>query len=152
LRLAAALLHLLGQEGRLAIRQLERQRTRTGLTVGVLMVAIVFVIGFGQSFRNSLRHIHDWWERVIAIDFYVRAAWPDLTTHITTAALPETLAEEIAALDGVEHVGKFNFIAARANDRPVVVLAFTVPPNRPPSLALVDGEPRAVQRGLLQGE
>src|SRR5207249_4523810 len=152
LHLAATLLQPLGQEGRLALRQLARQRTRTTLTAGVLMVAVVFVIGFGQSFRNSLRHIHAWWERVIAMDFYVRAAWPDLTAHITTAALPETLAEEIAALDGVEQVGKMNFIAARANDRPVVVLALTVPTDRPLSLALVEGEPGTVRRGLLQGE
>ncbi len=153
MRLAAVLLKsLLGQEGSLAIRQLTRHRTRTTLTAGVLLVAVVFAIGFGQSFRNNLRHIHDWWERVATIDFYIRGAWPDMSVHIKTAALPEALAEEIGVLDGVEQVGKFSFVTARAGGRPVVILAFTVSADRPPSLALAEGEPLAVQRGLLQGE
>jgi putative ABC transport system permease protein len=152
-RLAGLLLRPLGgREGSLALRQLLRHRARTALTAGVLLVAVVFAVGFGQSLRNNVRHIYEWWERVIDIDFYVRGSWPDQTAQITTAAVPEALAEEIAALDGVERVGKFSFVAARAGGRPVVILAFTVFPEQPVSLALVHGDPDDARHGLLQGE
>jgi len=143
---------LLGNEGMLAVRQLSRRRTRTSLTAGVLMVATVFAIGFGQTYLNSIDHIRDWFKRIIATDFYVRAAWPDPTVAITTAPIPESLAGEIARLDGVDHIGKFNFILTRAHGRSVVILAFSASADRPLALLLAEGEARDVHQRFLQGE
>lgn len=143
---------LLGIEGGLALWQLGRHRTRTALTVGVLIVAIVFAVGFGQSFLNNLRHIHTWFDQIVQTDYYIRAAWPDATVNITTAAIPGALAQEVRSFPDVQHVDQVNFVLARAAGRPVIVLACSFAPDRPLPLALVDGEMAAVRRGLLEGD
>jgi putative ABC transport system permease protein len=152
-RLAATLLRpFLGVEGKLAMRQLGRHRARTALTVGVLLVAVVFAIGYGQSFLNNMRHMHAWFDRIVQTDFYIRGSWPDATLNITTAAVPEELAGEVRGLDGVEHVGQLNFVMARAGGRQVAVLAYSFAPDRPVPLALADGDALAVRQGLVHGE
>ncbi len=140
-----------GAEGGLAIRQLTRHRTRTALTAGVLLVAIVFAVGFGQSLMNNMRHLNDWFARIITADFYIRGTWPDPTVNITTAAVDETLVKEIADLKNVAHVGYVNFIPARVSGRSAVVLACSFTKERPLALALEDGDPEEVRRGLQQG-
>jgi putative ABC transport system permease protein len=154
LRLAArSLKPLLGIEGGLAFRQLRRHQGRTALTVGVLLIAVVFSIGFGQSLLNNIRHIHEWIDNLAAGDFYIRGAWPDPSASITTAALPEETADEIAGLDGrVERVDKFRFILTRAGGRPVAVMAYTFAEGQPAPLTWADGDPAAAVRGLLRGE
>src|SRR5262249_10291290 len=86
LRLTRRLLRaVLGVEGGLALRQLERRPGRTALTAAALLVAVLFAIGFGQAFRNQLAHINDWLARVSDCgDFFVRGAWPDATSAVTT--------------------------------------------------------------------
>jgi putative ABC transport system permease protein len=143
---------LLGVEGGLALRLIGRHPARTALTVGVLLIAVVFAIGYGQSFRNNMRDLHQWFDQIVQTDFYVRGTWPDATVNITTAAVPEALADEVRTLEGVEHVDRFNFVMARAGSRQVVVLAYSFTPGRPVPLALMEGEPAAVCRDLLQGE
>src|SRR5262249_22545941 len=85
---------ILGREGALALRQLIRHRARTALTVGVLLVAVVFAMGFGQSFLNNLDHIYRWFDDILVADFYIRGVWPDPSATITTAAVPEALGDE----------------------------------------------------------
>ncbi len=145
---------VLGVEGGLALRQLQRRPGRTGLTAAALLVAVLFAVGFGQAFRNQLRHINDWLARVSDCgDFFVRGAWPDATSAVTTAPLPETLPDEIRALDPrVERVDRFRYIPARVGGQQVVVMAFTFRADRLPPLPLVAGEPGAVREGLRRGE
>ncbi len=151
-RLAAVLLKaLLGQEGGLAVRQMVRHRTRTTLTVGVLLVAVVFAIGFGQSLVNGINHIRSWFRHIISTDFYVRAAWPDPTVNITTATIPEALADEVAGLAHVQRADKFSFVLARAAGRSVVVLASTTSADGPAQLAVAEGDPVTIKREFLQG-
>jgi putative ABC transport system permease protein len=143
---------LLGGEGTLALRQLLRHQSRTALTVGVVMVAVVFAIGFGQSLLNNMKHVHEWFDKILVADFYIRGGWPDVTISITTAALPESLGPELAAFEGVERVSQFSYIMARAAGRQVVIMAYQFPDDKsfPPAWAI--GDPRKVQRGLAQGE
>jgi putative ABC transport system permease protein len=155
LRLARQLVRpVLGLEGGLALRQLQRRPGRTALTAGALLVAVLFAVGFGQAFRNQVRHINDWLARISdSGDFFIRGAWPDATSAVTTAPLPESLADEIRALDPrVERVDRFRFIPARAGGQQVVVLAYTFGADRPPPLPLVAGELEAVREGLQRGE
>jgi putative ABC transport system permease protein len=142
-----------GVEGGLALRQLQRRPGRTALTAGALLVAVLFAVGFGLAFRNQVRDIQDWLAQVSDGDFFVRGAWPDATSAVTTAPLPETLADEIRALDPrIERVDRYRYIPARAGGQVVVVLAFTFRPERRGSLPLVGGDPEAVRQGLQRGE
>jgi putative ABC transport system permease protein len=143
---------ILGVESQLGSRQLLRHRTRTSLTVGVLVIAVVFAVGFGQTFRNSLRHLDDWFTRIVHTDFYVRGAWPDATLSITTPAVAEAHIAEIAALEGVTDVNYISFVPARAGGRRVVALAYSFRPDQPVPLPLVEGTPESIRAGLLRGE
>jgi putative ABC transport system permease protein len=152
-RLAAVLLRpLFGGVGGLALRQLSRHRTRTALTAGVLMVAVVFAIGFGQSLMNNMRHLNDWFEKIIIADFFIRGTWPDPTVNITTAPVSESLIPEVAAMEGVADVDYVNFIPARVNDQTAVVVAWSFTKEKPLTLALEEGDADTVRRGLKQGD
>jgi putative ABC transport system permease protein len=143
---------ILGMEGGLALRQLDRHRARTSLTVGVLVIAIVFAIAFGNSLLKGIRDIHDWLDHVAYADFYIRGSMPDVTTMITGAALPETLGAEIGACEGVERVDKFRWVPAQIAGRQVLVLVLTFSPDRPLPLHLVMGDRFAALNGLLRGD
>ncbi|MAG58286.1 MAG: hypothetical protein CMJ83_18520 [Planctomycetes bacterium] len=58
----------MGFEGRMAARHLDRRRVRTALTAGVLFVAIVISIGFGNQIRSNLRDMDTWYERTFVGD------------------------------------------------------------------------------------
>jgi len=142
---------ILGMEAGLAVRQLQRHQGRTTLTAGVLLVAVIFALGFGQSLVNNLRDIDNWFDRISACDFILRKTMPDLTTTITTAALPDRL-EEFEASPLVERIDKVSFLRGQAEGLDVSILACTYTPGRLPTLALVTGSPDEVRRGLLRGE
>jgi putative ABC transport system permease protein len=154
LSLAHALLKpLLGIEAGLAVRQLRRHPVRTALVVGVLAVSVLVAVGFGQVILISIDDVHDWGDKVISADFLVRAHLPEPST-LMTGAMPETLAEDIAELAGVEHVGKLAFIPARAAGLDVIVLArtWTANEDEPLGIDLIEGEAGQVRRSLLAGQ
>jgi putative ABC transport system permease protein len=153
MRFAAFVLQpLLGTEGRLAFRYLERHPTRTALTVGILFIGIAVSISFGQSLRNNIRDIRRWYEQNLNVDYIIRGVMPDTTALITPAPLPERLADEIAGIEGVEHVGKVSFIPIRAQGRQVGALPITVDPQRPLPFALATGDAGQARQGLQDGE
>lgn len=141
---------LLGTEGRLAFRQLERHGTRTNLTVGVLFVAVVVAVSMGGSLLANVQDSVDWYDRTIVEDYFVRGVIPDSGT-MRAAALEPRIGAEIAALDGVEAVYPFSFLQARAADRPVIVLARTFD-SGPLPLDVEEGAPEEVLAGLRRGE
>jgi putative ABC transport system permease protein len=153
MRLAGTvLLPLLGMEGRLAFRQLQRRPTRTALTAGILLIGVVVSVAFGQSMRNSVRDIYQWCDNNVGFDFIIRGIMPDTTLLITAVPLPEKLAEELAGVDGVQQVGKVSFLQARAQGRPIVVLPFTIVEGQRLPFALASGDRHEAPRRLLQGE
>ncbi len=142
---------VLGVEGRLAFRQIDRHRTRTSLTVGVLFVAIVVAVSMGNSLLANVQDTADWYRRTVVGDFFVRGVMPDIGTN-RAVALPEKLGAEIAALPGADRVDALRFIPATAEGRQVVVLARPFTADRPLPMDLYRGDPQKVLGGLLRGE
>ena len=142
---------LLGMEGMIAFRQLDRHRTRTSLTVGVLFIAVVVTIGLGNAVVTSADDIQDWYERTITADYFIRGVMTDSAT-ITSSQIPDDLQGEIAAIDGVATVLPLRFIQTRVGELPVVVIARPYLRGRVPELDLIDEDPVAVQRRLESGE
>lgn len=140
----------LGLEGRLAAQQLTRHRARTSLTSGVLFLALVVAIAFGQALRTTLRDLQNWYRQTIIADFLVRGAMPD-SSFTLAPALPETLAAEIRRC-GDAAVDFISFLPAEVEERQVLVLARTFAPDRPLPLDLQDGDETGVRRGLAAGE
>jgi putative ABC transport system permease protein len=140
---------LLGLEGRLALRHLERHRGRTTLTVAVLFIAVGTTVGFGQALRNNIDDAYRWYERTILADFLVRGAMPDRSL-ILPSAVPESLRPKLAALPGVGHVDMVHFVHGRTEGRPVLVLARTFDEGHPLRLDLREDE-GAIRTGLAEG-
>jgi putative ABC transport system permease protein len=141
----------LGLEGRLAAQQLARHRGRTSLTSGVLFLALVVAIAFGQSLQTTLRDLRHWYRQTIVADFLVRGAMPD-TSFLLAPALPESLAEEIHQCDGVAAVDRIAFLPAEVKDQPVLVLARTFAGDRSLPLDLQEGDEITVRARLPAGE
>jgi putative ABC transport system permease protein len=141
----------LGLVGGLALQQLDRHRGRTALTAGVLFLALAVAVGFGQSLRGILDDLHSWYRKTIVADFLVRGAMPD-TSFTLAVAVPDALAGELAALEGVAEVDRIAFLSAEAAGRDVLVLARTFRRGGPLPLDLHEGDPEEVRSGLLRGE
>src|SRR5581483_5024555 len=122
------------------------------LTVGILFIGIAVSISFGQSLRNNIRDVRRWYEQNLNVDYLVRGVMPDTTALITPAPLPEELAEQIAAIEGVEYVAKVSFIPVRAQGRQIGALPITVDPQRPLPFRLATGDAATARQGLLRGE
>ena len=142
---------ILRAEGRLSVRQLLRHPSRTGLTVSVLSVAVMVSVGFGNNILNSVDNTREWGRRISGIDFFVRGFMPD-TGIVAAAALSESIAGDVAALEGIGSVDKISFIPANATGRPVMLIAKTFVPERDPLLDWLDGDREAAVQGLLNGD
>ncbi len=140
----------LGLEGGLAVQQLARHRGRTSLTAGVLFLALVVAIAFGQALRATLRELQHWYRQTVVADYLIRGAMPDSSFSLAPA-LPESLAEEIRTC-GAASVECISFLPAEVEARQVLVLARTFAANRPLPLDLQDGDESGARRGLLAGE
>ncbi len=152
LRASGRLFRKLGAPARLGARQHERHPHRTLLTAGALFVAVVIAIGMGNSLLNNIDHVYDWFDKTMASDIYLRAAMPD-RGMVLIPGIPARVAKEVAALPAVERTERLLFVFARTtDDRQLLVIARTFHPNRPPALALQDGDPARVLEGLLAGE
>ncbi len=149
LRLAGLL--PLGRLGDLARLPLARHPGRTGLTAGVLFLALAVAVGFGHTVRGILADLRQWCRRTIVADFLVRASLPD-TSFLLAPALPESLGEEIARGQEGIIVDKIAFLPAAVANRPVLVLARTFAAGRPLPLDLREGDAGAVRDALARGE
>jgi putative ABC transport system permease protein len=141
----------LGLVGGLALQQLDRHRARTGLTAGVLFLALAVAVGFGLSLRGILNDLQTWYRKTIVADFLVRGSMPD-TSFTLAVAMPDSLVEDLAALKDVVAVDRLAFLPAEGNGHDVLVLARTFHPTGPLPLDLHEGEPEQVRQGLLRGE
>ena len=143
---------ILRVEGRLAFRQIDRHRTRTSLTVGVLFVAIVVAVSMGNSLLANVQDTADWYRRTVVGDFFVRGVMPDIGTN-RAVALPEKLGAEIAALPGADRVDPLRFVPGHGGRAPGDRLGAAVLGRPSPAHGPLQGrsEGRALG-GLLRGE
>jgi putative ABC transport system permease protein len=141
----------LGLTCTLAAQQLARRRTRTGLTAGVLFLALAVAVGFGHCLRGILLDLKQWCRQTVVADYLIRGSMPD-TAFVLVAALPESLAADLARQKDVGEVVRAAFLPAQANDRPVLVLARDYFADQPLTLDLREGTPAAVLQGLRAGE
>ncbi len=109
-RLAAAVLYpILGVEGRIAQRQVLRRRVRTTLTIGLLFIAVSIAITLGTMILNNVEDIRNWQAKTFQGDFIIRTMTPDLATG-ATAPMPESLGNELRAIDGVANVDSIRYM------------------------------------------
>lgn len=138
-------------EGRLARLQLLRRRLRTGLTIGVLFVAIGTGIGTSNATFDNIQDIHRWYTKTFIGDFFVRAMLPDFSSG-GTADMPLEVGEEIRAIDGVEHVDTLILVRVEVLGEAAMVIASGFGSDQPLKLDLLDAEPEETIRRMSAGE
>ncbi len=141
-----------GTIGRLAVRQLDRHPSRTALTVGVLTIAIVFVLFFGTTLLNRLQDIRNWYTRFAYGDFYIRSSFPDLTTLVTGAVLPEAVGAELKAFDGVARVDRIDGVITHVGGQSILMMGMTLSNARTMPFDIRAGEPQFAAQRLAQGD
>lgn len=143
---------LLGVEGRLAVRQLSRQRARTSLTVGVIFSAIAGGIAFGLSFRNNLRDIDVWFTHTIDADYLLRAVEPDPAVVITPSELPADAAAVVGGMPGCAEAMPFRFDPTVLRGVQAMVISRQFSTTRPLPMHLPHEDNAAILAALKRGE
>jgi putative ABC transport system permease protein len=142
---------LFGFEGTLAVRQVNRQPTRSALVVMVLAISVLVSVAFGNSIMLSLDDLYTWCDRVIASDFLIRAHAQEPST-LMTASIPADLAEELSAHPDIACLDRLAFVPAQTVAGPVIVLARTWAPNAELELDIVEGHPDQIRSDLARGD
>ncbi len=96
---------------RIARQQLLRRRVRTTLTIGVLFVASSTGMGLASTVLDNIHDIQEWYRKIMAGDFFVRAMTPDLATW-TSAQIPDEAEQEAKTVPGIDTVFGVRFVTA----------------------------------------
>jgi len=141
----------LGVEGQLACRQLVRRRSRTGLTLGLLVLAISTGMGLGTTITNNIDDVRAWLRQTHAGDFFVRAMMAD-PGEGRAADMPEELGAEIRAIPGIWGLGSLRFVNAEVAQQPVVILVQGLTHGEGVPVNLAVGDPDDVALRMFAGE
>src|SRR5206468_3318358 len=154
-------LRLLGTvESRMALTQVLRNYMRTALTVGVLFIAGSASIGMAGSIIDCVRNVHDWFDRAITGDFFIRAMMPDMATG-TAADLPEGLGDDLQKLEEQKliRLDAASFVEAKVprgkdpgDALNVIAIAREYKDPERPSFDLISGDLDKLREQLLDGQ
>lgn len=123
LALSGPLTAWLGIEANLAAGQLLRRPTRTGLTVGLLVVVLSNGLGLGNAVINNVDDIYQWQRRSLSGDFLVS----DPSAKDVATAKRTSMRDEIVAIPGVKSVVGLRFLTARAGGVPAICVVRDFP-------------------------
>jgi len=140
-----------GVEGRLAQRQLLKNRGRSSLTIGILFIALSTGLGLSCSILDNIRDVQSWYKNSLLGDFFVRAAMPSMATG-QSADMPEGLMEEFKAIPEVESVESLRFVNSRSGDFAVVIVAREFKSSTRKFFDLRSGDPASVIAGIQNGD
>ncbi len=149
--LNVTLSRVLGVETRLALRQLGASLGRTNLTVAVLFVAVTVAVATGATLVTHTNDIRDNLHRIAAGDYFVRSAWPK-TTLLLPAPMPETLGDELRAIEGVSSVDTVTWITSRVGDQSLTIAAVSNESDAPLPLDVEQGDPQTMAASLKEGQ
>lgn len=137
-------------EMRMAQRQVVRRPVRSGLTIGVVYIAMCVGIGLGTTIINTVDDVRAWYRQTVIGDFFLRAAFPDTATG-QTIEIPLSIGDEIRKIPGVASIDAVRFFSAQVAGHPVFVIARDfAEPELPISLYRADQA--TVRQQLRNGE
>ncbi|HEY1598737.1 MAG TPA: FtsX-like permease family protein [Pirellulales bacterium] len=136
-------------EGELAAEQLRQRSTRTGLTVGVLVVAISNGLGLGTAIVNNVDDIREWYRRSLAGDVFLI----DPTANDRAEASQErtAISAALAAQPNVSHVIEVRILPTRAAGMPGICIVRDFLPDVALPWAVGAGEEKEIRAGLQDG-
>ncbi|MGA2032571.1 MAG: FtsX-like permease family protein [Thermoguttaceae bacterium] len=141
---------LLGTEGILAQRQIERRPTPSGLTVGVLYIAVVTGVGLGTMIITNINDVQKWCRETLRGDFFIRAMFPDASGR--TATVPPEVGEQLHKMQsegqGITNIDAVHYFTAHVADHAVTVVARDFNDPEGLSINLSEGDAEDVKRRL----
>ncbi len=138
-------------EMQLAKEQLLQHRARSGLTIGVLSMAVATATGLGTTIVNHVDDVRQWHRRTMAGDFFIRSMVTDPAAG-ATVAMADAIGEQLRGLPGVLQINTLRLVSARIGKQPALVVISDVTQADRLPLHLSNGEPDAVMRRLRAGE
>jgi putative ABC transport system permease protein len=142
---------ILGIEGRIGARQILRHRVRTGLTIGVVYLAVGSVISLGTTVTNGIHDVRVWQEKTVVGDFFLRAAFPDPATG-HSVPMPESVGAQVREFPGVVNVDSLRFVETQVDNEPAVLAVHEFSDPQQLHLDQSGANPDSVRRALFAGE
>lgn len=146
LRLAARWAEpMMNIEGEIAAGQLLRNRTRTSLTAGVMIVAVSNGLGLGNAVLNNVDEVRQWYRRSAFGDFFL------VDANVGASATPNRLADSLAENKSIETASRAYFLQGQINGAPAMCIVRDFPAVAELPWNLDEGDATAVRRDLNQG-
>lgn len=123
-----------GHSGVMAVRNIDRGRSRTGVALAALVVAVSATSGVGLMIGNFRTSVSDWLAGYLTADVYVAA------TEELGRELPPQFIERAGAIDGVEAIDLGRWTRLRMAQEQTLMFA------------LDTTEPRFTRYRLIQGD
>ena len=141
---------LLKTEGRLASEQLMARSTRTGLTVGVLVVALSAGLGLGTAIVNNVDDVRGWYRRSLSGDVFLT----DPAASDETAASQESpdIKAQVLARPDVASVVEIRLLTGRVGGMPAICVVRDFVPEVDLPWELSASEAKEMRAKLAAGE
>ena len=114
-------------EGRLASDQLHSRATRTGLTVGVLVVALSASLGLGTAITNNVNDVRGWYRRSLAGDVFLTN--PTAADETAAADRGHDIGAEVAQTAGVQRVVEIRLLSGKINGASAICMVRDFAPD-----------------------
>jgi putative ABC transport system permease protein len=135
-------------EGELGYQQLLARSTRTGLTVGVLVVALSSGLGLGTAIINNVNDVRSWYRRSLAGDVFLTNP---AATDESTAGSRDVPALVRANAD-VERVIEFRLLSAKLAGLPAMCVVRDFAPEVALPWVLSEEDEAALRGDLKDGQ
>jgi putative ABC transport system permease protein len=137
-------------EGRLASEQLLARSTRTGLTVGVLVVALSSGLGLGTAIIDNVNDVRGWYRRALSGDVILTN--PSAQDEAFAADSSGDLGAMVAAQPQVERVIEINLLSAKLEGTPAMCVVREFPAEVELPWAMTPPAEAELRSRLSQGE
>ncbi len=137
-------------EGHLASEQLLARSTRTGLTVGVLVVALSSGLGLGTAIVNNVNDVRSWYRRSLSGDVFLIN--PAALDESTADARDRDLGDQVAEHPGVRRVVEVRLLSAKAEGLAGMCIVRDFAPDVELPWALSATADAELRRGLTAGD
>ncbi len=139
-----------GVEGQLGADQLLARSTRTGLTIGVLVVALSSGLGLGTAIINNVEDVRSWYRRSLAGDVFLTD--PAALDETTARAPGSEIENKVEQQAGVASVVQIRLLSAKVNGASSLCVVRDFKPEIELPWALSDVEQADLRNRLAAGE
>ncbi len=117
--LRPVLFALFRAEGEVAAENLQSALSRSAVAAAALMTGVAMVVSVAMMISSFKRTVYTWVDQTVRADLIVSAADP--ASGVPTVPLPESLAREVATVEGVLEVDALRSLSIPYQDRQIIL-------------------------------